>query len=30
MEYRIMTEADIHRVIPLYLNYYNEKEDGAI
>jgi len=29
MEYRIMTEADIHRVIPLYLNYYNEKEDGA-
>ncbi len=28
MQYRIMTEADIHRVIPLYLDHYNTYEDG--
>ena len=29
MEYRIMKEADISKVVPLYMNYYNEHEDGA-
>ncbi len=29
MQYRIMTEADIHRVIPLYIEHYNTYEDGA-
>lgn len=28
MEYRIMTESDIPLVTPLYMAYYNEKEEG--
>ena len=28
MIYRLMTEEDIERVIPLYIEYYNEKENG--
>ena len=28
MQYHIMTEPDIHRVIPLYIEYYNTYEDG--
>jgi len=29
MEYRMMTVADIERVIPLYIDYYNGHEDGC-
>ena len=29
MHYRIMTETDIHRVIPLYIEHYNTYEDGT-
>lgn len=29
MIYCVMTEADIDRVVPLYLDYYNSHEDGA-
>ena len=29
MQYRIMTESDIHRVIPLYMEHYNTYEEGA-
>ena len=29
MQYRIMTEADIHRTIPLYIEHYNTYEDGT-
>ena len=29
MQYRIMTESDIHRVIPLYIEHYNTYEDGT-
>ncbi len=29
MDYRVMEEADIGRVIPLYMEYYNTKEDGC-
>ena len=29
MSYRIMTESDIHRVIPLYIEHYNTYEDGV-
>lgn len=28
MEYRIMTEPDIDRVVPLYIDYYNTCEEG--
>ena len=28
MQYRIMNEADIHRVVPLYMDYYNTHEGG--
>ena len=28
MNYRMMEEADIARVTPLYIDYYNEKEGG--
>ena len=28
MNYRIMLECDIKNVIPLYINYYNNHEDG--
>lgn len=28
MDYRIMTEADIPLAAPLYMAYYNEKEEG--
>lgn len=28
MEYRVMKEADIEKVIPLYIEYYNGKEGG--
>ncbi|HKM35177.1 MAG TPA: GNAT family N-acetyltransferase [Lachnospiraceae bacterium] len=27
MDYRIMTEEDIERVIPIYIDYYNNHED---
>ena len=29
MTYRVMTEADITCVIPLYMEHYNQYEDGA-
>ena len=29
MVYRIMTESDIASVIPIYIEYYNNKEEGA-
>ncbi len=29
MEYRIMEEADLHSVIPLYIEYYNAHEGGV-
>ena len=29
MPYRIMTEADIDRVVPLYIDYYNTHEGGG-
>ena len=29
MDYRVMEKADIDRVIPLYMEYYNTKEDGC-
>lgn len=29
MNYRQMTQADIPLVIPLYISYYNNREDGA-
>ena len=29
MQYRIMTESDIQRVIPRYMEHYNTYEDGA-
>ena len=28
MKYRIMTEDDIQKVVPLYIDYYNNQEDG--
>lgn len=28
MQYRIMTEDDIQNVVPLYIEYYNNKEKG--
>ncbi|MBQ3086910.1 MAG: GNAT family N-acetyltransferase [Clostridia bacterium] len=28
MQYRIMTEDDIQKVVPLYIDYYNNNEDG--
>lgn len=28
MQHRIMTEDDIQKVVPLYIEYYNNKEDG--
>ena len=28
MEYRVMTESDIHAVIPLYIEHYNTYEGG--
>ena len=28
MKSRIMTEDDIQKVVPLYIEYYNNKEDG--
>lgn len=28
MLYRVMSESDIEKVVPLYIEYYNEKEDG--
>ena len=28
MKYRIMQESDIKKVIPLYIDYYNNHEDG--
>lgn len=28
MTYRIMTESDIASVIPIYIEYYNNKEEG--
>ena len=29
MKYRIMEESDIRKVVPLYMKYYNENEDGT-
>ena len=29
MQYRIMTESDIHAVVPLYIDHYNTYEGGA-
>ena len=29
MDCRVMEKADIDRVIPLYMEYYNTKEDGC-
>lgn len=29
MNYRIMQESDIEKVIPLYMNYYNHHEDSC-
>ncbi|MBE6783580.1 MAG: GNAT family N-acetyltransferase [Ruminococcaceae bacterium] len=28
MQYRIMTEDDIQKIVPLYIEYYNNNEDG--
>ena len=28
MNYRIMQESDIKKVIPIYIDYYNNHEDG--
>ena len=28
MNYRIMQESDIKKVIPIYIDYYNKHEDG--
>ncbi|MBQ2827902.1 MAG: GNAT family N-acetyltransferase [Clostridia bacterium] len=28
MKYRIMTEDDIQKIVPLYIEYYNNNEDG--
>ncbi len=28
MQYRIMTEDDIQKVVPLYIDYYNNNEDA--
>lgn len=28
MQYRIMTEDDVQKIVPLYIEYYNNNEDG--
>lgn len=28
MQYKLMDEADISLIVPLYIEYYNKKEDG--
>lgn len=28
MQYRIMTEDDIQKIVPIYIEYYNNNEDG--